>query len=96
MIIEIDENWRIESDALQWKVQRLEGAEKNRQTGKMQPRWASKGYHRTLPDAIDDYYQIRLRLSGVKGPIPIALEEIRQIHYDMSALADSIRESMAI
>lgn len=96
MIIQIDEKWRIESDALQWKVQRLEGTRKDDRTHELVPKWVSKSYHRTLPDAIDGYYQIRLRLSGVKGPIPIALEEIRQIHYDMSALADSIRESMAI
>lgn len=92
MIIEIDNEWRLSSDSLQWIVQRRNGWKTDRRSGKRVERWDAQEYWREWPDALDALFKMRIRLSGVKGPPDVCLEEMRMIHADFLRLKNRIAE----
>ena len=62
MRLQINDQWRIESDERCWNVQRYAGTYKSgKHVGK--PKWVSVSYHGTLPGAINSLAQRLLRES---------------------------------
>ena len=76
MIVQINPDWRLVSDPLQWKTQR-------RRFVKGAPKWDNISYHRTLDNAVLCLARRRIRLLGGEyGPealIPLcqALDSLR-------------------
>lgn len=85
MIVQINPDWRIESDPLQWIVQKrrfVQGAE----------RWSNVGYHRTLDSAVVHLARRRVRMIGGEYPP----EALPTLCHALDSLRDEIRQALDI
>ena len=66
-IIQVDDNWRINSDEHCWMVERYRGMSLNKRTGEREPSWRPVTYHQSLGQAAAKLAARKLRVSEVKG-----------------------------
>jgi len=80
MIIPIDEDWRIKSDLCCWHIQRYRGLDK-----KDKPVWKSEKYLNTLPRALKELANLKIRLHNSKT-LEDGVKFINSIEKDFQAL----------
>ena len=83
MIIQVNENWRIASDAYQWIAQR-------RRTVKGRPKWEGVSFHRTFDSVVLWLAQRQLR--DLEGDY--RLDELSSFCQALDRLSDEIRAAL--
>ncbi len=61
MIIYINENWRIATDPSNWIIQKRNGWYKDKKSGEKLPKWDSIRFPSTLPSALNQLFELRVR-----------------------------------
>jgi len=83
VIVRINPDWRIESDPLQWIIQK-------RRTVKGAERWSNVSYHRTLDSAVVQLAQRRVRMIGGEYPP----EALPTLCHALDSLRDEISQAL--
>ncbi len=84
MIIQINADWRVCSDPLQWIVQR-------RTVVKGEDKWNAKSFHHTLDHAVMWCAQRRIRAMGGEHPP----ETLNALCAALDSLRDDIRSALS-
>ena len=79
MIIKINEDWAITTDADNWRVSKWGKPSEKNPKGK----WMTKSYHRNIESAFQEIFQSRIRLIPNECPIHEIKEEIGKIGAEL-------------
>jgi hypothetical protein len=95
MIIQINNDWRLDSDSLQFILQHRHEAK----NADADARWRNIGYFASLDSAICELARRRIRiLPGVYGPdaLPLLSCAIDEIKADVAAVLESLRPGVRL